>query len=162
MPKTYNKKYRISPTLIFFALISILSFLAYSLSHQQTLNSPASSRLLYTTNSSRISLVNTYCKSTATISQSDRNTNTMYNNSLSSYLQANSTIVTKALLNLDFNALSNEISANGIGTIVFVFPFALGLALMLLIWPFLLCCCVCQEDCPVKCCRDRNPDYSIV
>lgn len=31
---------------------------------------------------------------------------------------------------------------------------------MLLAAPFMLCCCLCQDDCPSSCCRSTNPYYS--
>jgi hypothetical protein len=109
MPKTQSKRYNPNPLITFLLPIFFLSILAYyySNTHSTTPHS-ASPRIFYTTNTSRLPLLTTYCKSsTSTITQTDRSTNTMYNNSLASYLQANSTIIVTALINLDLAGLSS-------------------------------------------------------
>jgi hypothetical protein len=56
----------------------------------------------------------------------------------------------KALL----NPMAREI-------VLFVGPFILGLGIMLIIFPILLCCCICPRCCPPKLCRkDQNAKYT--
>jgi hypothetical protein len=118
-------------------------------------------RRLYTTNSIRSSLVGKYCTAEiSNVTQSDRSTNQMYNSSLSTYFKANATKLITGLIAMDISGIFTEVQINGIGTLAFIVPFIVGLALLLLIWPCLICCCVCQEDCPPKCCRERNTLYS--
>lgn len=75
-------------------------------------------------------------------------------------MKANATRIVTDLVNQNFDDMWTEIQINGTGTIVFISPFFIGLALLLLFLPFMLCCCVCQDSCPPKCCRGKNPNYS--
>lgn len=84
----------------------------------------------------------------------------MYNSSLSTYFKADATKLISSLLNSRLGDFFVELQVSGIGTFVFVSPFLVGLALLLLSWPFFLCCCICQDDCPAKCCRSRNTHYA--
>jgi len=45
------------------------------------------------------------------------------------------------------------IKENSSGFARFVAAFAVGLVIFYLMWPFLLCCCICPSRCPSKCCR---------
>lgn len=84
----------------------------------------------------------------------------MYNSSLSTFLKANATKMINDLAQGRFNDVIVELQVNGIGTFVFIIPYIIGLVLMLLAAPFFLCCCLCQDDCPVGCCRGSDPYYS--
>lgn len=106
-------------------------------------------------------MVSTYCPNGAvSVLQSDRTTNSGYQSSMSSYMKANATRLVVDLVNSNFGDLMTEIQINGTGTIIFISPFIIGLALLILSFPCLLCCCTCQESCPPKCCRNKNPNYS--
>jgi len=144
---------------------SVLAITFFCLKHMSLLPtsmySVESLRSLYTTNTTRLSIVSTYCSATTpSISSSDRSTNAMYNSSLSTFLKANATALVNNLFNGRTSDALVELQVNGVGTFVFVSPYLIGLLLLVLASPFFLCCCVCQDSCPVQCCRSRNPYYS--
>lgn len=130
-------------------MVAALSLVVYFTSNMPTQQSPYASahqqgRSLYTTNTTRLSMVSSYCASSSTkISDSDRSTNAGYRSALASYMKANATRLVVALANTNFNDLMQEIQVNGTGTIIFISPFLLGLALLLLVAPCLCCCCSC-------------------
>ena len=94
------------------------------------------------------------------ITTEERSTNKMYNSSLSTYFNANSTVLLNSLFNSQLGSLVTELQINGIGTFVFISPFIIGLVLLILVSPCFLCCCCCQDSCPPKCCRSGNPSYA--
>lgn len=158
-------KVRASP-IAAICMVAALSLAVYFASHMPQQPSPFTltsqqGRSLYTTNTTRLSMVSTYCASSSSkISDSDRSTNAGYRSALASYMKANATRLVVDLANTNFNDLMQEIQVNGTGTIVFISPFLLGLALLLLVAPCLCCCCSCTESCPPKCCRGKNPNYA--
>lgn len=107
-------------------------------------------------------IVATYCTSSTatTIEDADRQKNSQYQSSLSSYMKANATRLVVGLVNGNYNDVMTEIQINGTGTLIFISPFIIGLALLILTFPCLLCCCTCPNSCPPKCCRGKNPNYS--
>jgi hypothetical protein len=107
-------------------------------------------------------MVGTYCGTVTTlnITNSDKRTNDMYMSTLGTYLKANSTVLVTDLVNLNFTDFFKEIQVNGIGTLVFIGAFVLGLIILIISGPFFLCCCCCQEDCPARCCRDKDPRFT--
>lgn len=141
--------------------ISIAVYLVPFSNHIEQTSSYLGNRRLYTTNTTRLSIVSTYCKSGAvSVTQADRNANSGYQSTLSSYMKANATRLVVDMVNSNVGDFMTEIQINGTGTIVFISPFIIGLAFLMLAFPCLLCCCTCQQSCPPKCCRSKNPNYS--
>lgn len=133
-----------------FILILVSSIAVYILSQttfpsHQILQNLHNNRRLYSTNTTRLPIVSTYCtESSISISSSDYSTNSMYQSSLGSYMKANATRLVIDLVNSNLGDLMTEIQINGTGTIIFISPFIIGLALLLLATPCLICCCTCQ------------------
>jgi hypothetical protein len=60
-----------------------------------------------------------------------------------------------AAVNNDWNLFGEKLKGIGGKIFVFVGAWVIGLAIALLIFPFLLCCCICPWACPA-CGRNRE------
>ena len=71
---------------------------------------------------------------------------------MATYFSGNTTKIIGYMINLDFAGLQTQSQTIGWGYILYAGPFLIGLVVLLLMWPFILCCCICPASCPL-CCR---------
>ena len=107
-----------------------------------------SERYLYTTSENRTKNVENYCVETVEITDEDRSVNEGYRGTLEGYFSGNASQIMTYLIRLDFTGLQTQTQTIGWGYVLYVGPFVVGLATLIIMWPFLLCCCICPASCP--------------
>ena len=111
-------------------------------------------RALYTTNELRTNNLNTYCNNiTFSITDEERSTNAGYMSTLKTYFSGDAEQIITYIVKVDISGLQTQLQTIGWGYILYAGPFLLALVVLLIMWPFIVCCCVCPASCPLECCR---------